>query len=416
MKFEMKYMFYLDDFCMSAQFVVEQLNYLENTISSFLSKKKPIVYIGNKTNNIYIYQSLFNRHDSSFEFSELRVEFNKNLNILVNYNQTVLEESLFLKDYTFHLFESLDKVFINKNINTASVNWFYTHDIKTSDIKDNSFFSIEIANLLFYKNKNELFKSVEVTKEINNLPTKKNLSEQFNLLTSKTIVCEIRGFQGDNASLQDIDFKSKIPIEINTEVITSNNIIEDLSNIETNNSFFIRRDLTNVEQLKIKDKEILEDDDVLNTKEINNLLKNYKDINDYTIDSSYSVKNSTESNHAATASKVVSIIKTYLEEFYFSTIEKSIDNLPTTNVLKLIKFYEDKIKEIKSEYLLLEDYSLTEFHTHNNYCLKTSNPLTFTLQKKCIDAKISIEDSNKVMTKNVLKCWLKQCLDERASL
>jgi hypothetical protein len=201
-----------------------------------------------------------------------------------------------------------------------------------------------------------------------------------------------------------------------TDTIDNKNYIDIFSNVEANNALFIKRNLSNVTSLFIETKEQIEEDDVLNEDEIDNLLDNYKDKNDTTITPDYKIEVSKSSNHALTLERCISLFKTNLEEHYLSIINKSIENIPPNSVLKFIEFYKNKIKEIEEKYLLRKDYSLTEIQTYNNFCLKESNPITFKLQKKCLDAKISIENSKKVLTKNALKCWFKQCLDSKVKL
>jgi len=404
--------FYLNDFCRVANLFNNQLTELQSIVDKFLSKKKQTTYLENPFNQIYIYGSTFNEQDKSFSYNELYVNFNTNLKINTNFDLTILDDVLILKDYTYSMFENLNNTFINFLVTTANINWLYDNNIN-DELTDDCVLSIKIANDILYKNKNEVFKQITVNSNSNLMPTIKNLNEFFNLKNKNTIICQISDMDGVNFSFKNKIFKSNLPLIIKVNTIEQTTNVLNLSNISSNDLLFIRRDLTNLNKLKISDMNSYEDDDILNNKSINMLFENYKNNDDTTIDSSYNIEISQSSNQAVTAHKVLSIIKTYVEEYYLNTLQTNLDNLPANNALKIIMYYKNKIQEMKSAYLLINDYTITDFYLYNNFCLKASFPFTLKKQKECIEANVSIEESNQILTKNTFKCWLKECLNER---
>jgi len=408
-----KKIFKLGDFCDVAKVLADETNYLEKTINDFLSKEPITAYLGNPSNIYNIGNSIFNQETKSFSFTALQVELDPQLNIKQNYNTIIKDDSLTLKEYTYEFFLKLDKTFISSDISNADINWFYKTNI-SDELKDEYVASISIADDLIYKNKNQIFKKITLTDSNKQNPTIKNINTNFNLLSDDTIICNTRNIKGESFSYNG-NLKAKNSISIKTETLSSSKTLP-ISNIDSNDTAFIRRDLSNLSSLNLPDKDDYENDDILNDTKINNLLSTYKSIDDNTIDKDYTIKYSNQSNQAITAKKTLSIIKTYIEEYYLETLNSTLENIPANNIAKLIKYYKDKISEMEDTYLLKKDYVLTSFYTYNNYCLRASNPITFKKQKKCIDSNVSIEKSNRVLTKNTLKCWLKQCLEEKVRL
>ena len=58
-------------------------------------------------------------------------------------------------------------------------------------------------------------------------------------------------------------------------------------------------------------------------------------------------------------------------------------------------------------------YTTTGVELIVDSCQEITAPFTFLKQPNCSTSKVSLENSKKVLTKGILKQWLKQCIDDK---
>jgi len=418
MTYDYKHVFKLSDFCDAAKDVYNNFLEIKNSIESFLTKKIDNYYAGNPFISLFVYGSKF--ENSSLNYDSLFVKYTPEIKLLPNYNLEINPNTLILKDFTLPLFTYLNNIFISNDVVTANVVWWYSHDVDRSKIINDAVLSNNITSGMFYKNTSESFQRIYITDEKAILPTKKYMLDNFNQIGTDIVECGVSKIEGNSFSFingGNATFLNPIVLYTSYVSTASKKLMADLLNYD-NVDAFIRRDLSNVTSLYIDEIAFNEtvDNMVLSKKTINKANKNLKDKNDYTVDSSYVVENNYSGQDVLTAKKAVSLIKTHIEEYYIQIVNDIVNGRPSTDIGKLIEFYKNKISTIEENYILLKNHALSSFYNREDYCLEKTSPLTFLKQTKCADSNVSIEISNKVLTKGVFKRWLIQCINDRIPL
>lgn len=261
----------------------------------------------------------------------------------------------------------LNDYFLTKEINSHNVLWLYDLSSDEFSFEQNHVFNsfdilpFTIAASIFYRKVDETFPELRVvshdTTDGNSVISKEVAIREFNIKSSNEIYCKPKKIVGDTFNIdgRNISLYSDIFIKVDTFSFVNGYVFSDKSpsSLKYMDDNFIRNTLENTNEFIVlettlsqrEDKELISYSNFSEVKSI--LLSKTAEF----IDDAYYIENSGGQN-ALTFKFLHLLLTESLSQFYALQLKLFLEDYDGSGPLSdLIKWIEDKIKELKSKYV-----------------------------------------------------------------
>ena len=408
MRYDYKRIYKLHQFCDAARFQNERLDRLADRIASLAAADINKYYAASPFFTLYVGGVRFDK--GVMRSDMVRVRYNAELNIEPSL-AAVEDDDLVVREYTIELLSRLDQRFISSFVTAADVYWKYSTNVVPQE--PHHFVSTKNAAETFYMSAGETFAGILLRNAKTTNYTKAVADSKLSALGGD-VYAEPYSIEDVGTGMLYTDSGYSYiprPVELRARTAT---LPDDAGTggllTRKYAERYIRRDLSGQKELFVCDVpfDTAVGETVLSTNVVSAEMEHYKNVEDTTIDSGYSIKLSYASNDALNAKKAISLLKTIAEEEYDKILRSVTTGAPATDIGAMIQYYESKIGGLRDKYYILG----TAASSNGSGCEIETLPLTFLRHVACEES-VSIGRTNKILTKGDFLAWTKHCLSTK---